>query len=796
MCFSAFCAAEAEALWNTTHSNVRLFAVQMIRSATPEQRFPPVTNSSECSWNHYKAPDQAALPCNAWLPAAPQYNRYFSAVALFTALEVMRLHTGPRPVGIIFSAFGGTSISEWAPPSVLDSSCPAPADPAGGQLWNAMVAPMTRYSVRSFLWFQGEQDVATEAKAPNWYACRHEKLIAYWRRVWAMGDIAFNFVQLGPAVQSEPEPQYGLVRAAQTAALPRPLGTTDISGMAVAYDLGDASSPFTSVHFRNKTEVARRLAAAVLHSQFALQNASLRGPSLVGFSDVSETAVTIDVHVPDGSDLRLVSTSQCTLCCERAMDSAQLSADNGLTWANTTIAITGSSVKVTARSPAQVPFTHVRLAWTSYPECAVVGAGNGFPLAAFSLPVAPLRTADAWSLPPPMAVAGARLNHGGMLVWKGNVYEWSGNTSPPPLGLNTWNSFHCNIDESIVLGLCDAFVSLGLKSAGYSYINIDDGWQVSRMQNGTIVEDPVRFPSGMRALAAGVHSRGLRFGLYTSQTALTCQKRPGSYSYEAIDIERYCDWGVDYIKVDSCGGTRWPASNTSWIRMRSAIEACAAAGGHRQILGASSCEAGSGCAVWIGDLADLWRTTGDVQANWASIMSNLDRNNANAAASRPGKYNDPDMLVLGQPGVSLTEAQTQFAAWALVTAPLLLSLDIRQDLAAGVLEIATNAEVLAVSQDAAQVQGVRVSAAAPYGQECWARPLAPRVGQRQLVAALLLNRDSARANATCTWADLGLSSAAAVRDTYNHENLGTANGSFTAELESHASLLVTLAVVA
>ena len=221
-------------------------------------------------------------------------------------------------------------------------------------------------------------------------------------------------------------------------------------------------------------------------------------------------------------------------------------------------------------------------------------------------------------------------------------------------------------------------------------------------------------------------------------------------------------------------------------------------GGHRQVLAVSSCAAPSGCAEWIAELADVWRTTGDVQANFASILSNLDGNDANAAAARPGKYCDPDMLVLGQPGVSLVEAQTQFGAWALVAAPMLLSVDLTQPLPAGVLAIATNAEVIAVSQDAAQVQGVRVSAAAPDGAECWARPLAPRAGDSQNVAALLVNRGAARASVSCSWAELGLPAAASasVRDTYHAVDLGAFSGAFARDLDAHESLLVTLAVKA
>jgi alpha-galactosidase len=340
------------------------------------------------------------------------------------------------------------------------------------------------------------------------------------------------------------------------------------------------------------------------------------------------------------------------------------------------------------------------------------------------------------------------------------------------------------------------------------------------MPNGTIIEDPVRFPSGMGALAQAVQSRGLKFGVYTSASSLTCQRRPGSYDFEAVDIERYCDLGIDYLKVDSCFGTHWPTANESWIRMRAAMDKCtgprqvlqvdaiaactSASGcsgkgaGRLQTLSVEYCKNGSGCASWIAGLADLWRTTGDVQANFASIMNNLDGNNDVSNAARPGKYCDPDMLLLGQPGVSLEEAQTQLGAWAVVAAPLLLSVDLTQPLPAGLLDIALNAEVIAVSQDAAQVMGVRVSPPAPLGVECWARPLAPRAGDAHYVAALLLNRGAATANASCTWEELGLPAGAAARarDTYAHSDLGVLSGSVARLLGAHESALITLAVAA
>jgi alpha-galactosidase len=242
--------------------------------------------------------------------------------------------------------------------------------------------------------------------------------------------------------------------------------------------------------------------------------------------------------------------------------------------------------------------------------------------------------------------------------------------------------------------------------------------------------------------------------------------------------------------VDLCGGARGPSVNESWIRMRAAIEACASSGGRRQRLSVEYCRAGD-CEAWVAGVADLWRTTGDVQANFFSIMSNLDGNNAAAAAARPGKYCDPDMLVLGQPGVSLAEARTQVGAWAVVAAPLLLSLDLtRADLDPALLAVAANAEVLAVSQDAAQVMGVRVSPANATGAECWARPLAGGA-----VAALLVNRAETAGSAACTWAQLGLPPGpAAVRDLWAHAALGNFSDSFTAHaLPPHASMLVTVA---
>lgn len=439
MCFSSSSSfPPAPDYWNTTWPNIHLFSVQMIQALEPARVFPPITNTSQCTWNHDKATNQSDFPCNTWLPSTPHYNGLFSAVGFMTAIEIMKQHTGSRHIGIIYSAFGGTSISLWAPPSAY-VGCPAETNEGGG-LYNAMISPLARFSIRSFLYFQGEQDVVTESKNPGWYACRHERLIAYWRKAWGFGDISFCFVQLGPV--DDPGPPFGLVRTSQTLALPRSNGTTDITGMAVTYDLGDTGTndTFGSVHFRNKVTVSKRLAAAVLHAQFALQNASLFGPVLTGFSSVSSSSVTINIRVEDGSGVKLADCEQCTLCCQQSVETVQLSQDGGLTWCNSTLSVTSSGESVVATKTADCngntnPITHVRTGWMSFPQCAIVAVGNGFPISAFSVSILPTtqqvsvtRSIDAKSLSNP--------SKGGQLLWKGQLFSWTGQTPPPPMGLN------------------------------------------------------------------------------------------------------------------------------------------------------------------------------------------------------------------------------------------------------------------------------------------------------------------------------------------------------------------------
>ena len=166
--------------------------------------------------------------------------------------------------------------------------------------------------------------------------------------------------------------------------------------------------------------------------------------------------------------------------------------------------------------------------------------------------------------------------------------------------------------------------------------------QVDRAPNGTIIPDPVRFPYGVVATARYIQSLGLHFGLYTAQREFTCQLRPGSWRFEDTDIDTYCDWGIDYVKTDACGGRGNAADNYTWIRFHAGIERCVARGGRPMVLSVESCNDPTGCGVWLPLLANTWRTTGDIQATFASVLSNLDANNNMAAIARPGAFNDAD----------------------------------------------------------------------------------------------------------------------------------------------------------
>jgi len=248
----------------------------------------------------------------------------------------------------------------------------------------------------------------------------------------------------------------------------------------------------------------------------------------------------------------------------------------------------------------------------------------------------------------------------------------------------------------------DSLVDNGFVAAGYNYINLDDCWQIKRDENNVIVADPEAFPSGIKALADYAHSKGMKFGLYSDAGYGTCQGRPGSLNYEEIDAKTYASWGVDYLKYDNCNADpRTPEER--YPIMRDALNKSGRA------IFYSMCEWGDDDpAKWAKEVGNSWRTTGDISDSWQSMIGIIDQNNKWADYAGPGGWNDPDMLEVGNGGMTYDEYRTHFSLWALSKAPLLIGCDItKKD--PQTFEILLNKEVIAVDQDPLGVQGRKVA---------------------------------------------------------------------------------------
>ncbi len=351
----------------------------------------------------------------------------------------------------------------------------------------------------------------------------------------------------------------------------------------------------------------------------------------------------------------------------------------------------------------------------------------------------------------------------------------------PPMGWNSWNKFGCDVNESLIKGIADAMVTSGMRDAGYRYIVIDDCWQVYRDTSGTIVADPQRFPDGMKALADYVHSKGLKFGLYTDAGTNTCQGRPGTLHHEQQDARTYAAWGVDYVKEDWCN-SRGLSAPTQYRLFHEALVAT----GRPIVL--SICEWGSNAPWnWGPGIGHLWRTTGDIEDTWTSMLRNADLDAMHQAVAGPGGWNDPDMLEVGNGGMTDEEYRAHFSLWAILAAPLIAGNDLRT-MSAATRDLLTNREVIAVDQDSLGVQGWLAEQVKP-GEQVWVKPLAD--GAK---AVLLLNRGDSTAEIRADWSAIGLAprARARVRDLWAHANRGAFTGGYAAPVPSHAVVMVTV----
>jgi alpha-galactosidase len=362
------------------------------------------------------------------------------------------------------------------------------------------------------------------------------------------------------------------------------------------------------------------------------------------------------------------------------------------------------------------------------------------------------------------------------------------------MGWNSWNKFACNVSEDLIRQMADAMVKSGMQDAGYQYIVIDDCWQVARDKNGNIIADPQRFPSGIKALADYIHSLGLKFGIYSDAGSNTCAGRPGGLGHEYQDARQYAAWSVDYLKYDWCNTTTQDAP-ASYALIRQALDAS----GRPIVL--SICEWGTHKPwLWGKDAGgNLWRTTGDIQDRWEGrvkwpngdccsngVVDIVDLQNALDGFAGPGHWNDPDMLEVGNGGMSDTEYRSHFSLWAILAAPLISGNDLR-DMRPEIRTILTNKEVIAVDQDPLGSEGKRVWKNGDL--EVWARQM--KDGSR---AVVLFNRGSAEHDITVNWEDLGYPThlSAAVRDLWLMRDAGKFTGKFAASVPSHGVVMVTV----
>jgi len=366
----------------------------------------------------------------------------------------------------------------------------------------------------------------------------------------------------------------------------------------------------------------------------------------------------------------------------------------------------------------------------------------------------------------------------------------NGLAKTPPMGWNSWNKYACkDINEKVVRESADAMASNGMKDAGYQFVVIDDCWQTGRDAAGNIVADAERFPSGIKALADYIHSKGLKFGIYTDAGTLTCAGRPASLGHEYQDAKQYALWGVDYLKEDWCHTLPAQNSEASYTLMRDAI----AASGRPIVF--SICEWGSTKPwLWAGPIGNLWRSTPDIQDCWSckkvwggnGVAEILDQMNGLETFAGPGHWNDPDMLEVGNGGMTKEEYRTHFSMWAIFAAPLLAGNDI-SNMTADTKEILLNKEVIAIDQDALGQQGRRVKKTNDL--EVWSKQLSD--GGR---AVALVNRSATAAKISVNWSDIGYpdSLTASVRDLWAGKDLERKRGGYTSEVPSHGVVMVTV----
>jgi len=351
----------------------------------------------------------------------------------------------------------------------------------------------------------------------------------------------------------------------------------------------------------------------------------------------------------------------------------------------------------------------------------------------------------------------------------------------PPMGWNSWNRFGEAVDDATVREIADALVNSGMAAAGYTYVCIDDTWEGDRDADGRLHPNG-KFPD-LKALGDYLHRRGLKFGLYSSPGVQTCAGYAGSHGREEQDARTFADWGVDYLKYDWCSAGctyRLDERRAVCQRMGEALARC----GRPVVFSLSESTPGSEVWIW-GPLAgaNLWRTTSDIHDNWTEMSAIGFNQDQFARSAGPGHWNDPDMLEVGNGGMTDTEYRTHFSLWCLLAAPLIAGNDLRQ-MSTATLSTLTNRELIAVDQDPLGQQGTRQLQRGSL--EVWCKPL--QDGSR---AVGIFNRSSETIPIALSWEELGFSRLpAAVRDLWAGRNLAVEPTGFRGRVPAHGVVVL------
>lgn len=361
----------------------------------------------------------------------------------------------------------------------------------------------------------------------------------------------------------------------------------------------------------------------------------------------------------------------------------------------------------------------------------------------------------------------------------------------PPMGWGSWNHFFCDYTDETIRAQADALVSSGMRELGYKYVEIQECIAPARDKQGNLIVDSKRFPHGMKPLVDYIHSRGLKAGIYTDVGPYTCyedenEHYAGSFEHEDQDAATFASWGIDFIFEDYCNKPEARTGRELYERMASAIQKT----GRPMIL--YICSWGNENPwIWGHEVGQVWRTDSDLsvapdKGEWDRVVRNFESNGRHAIFSAPGGWNDPDMLEVGNRGLTDKEARSHFSMWAISAAPLVAGNDLT-NMSETTRAILSNRDAIAIDQDPLGAQGVKIRGSST-GEEVWAKPLESRTGGSY--AVLLVNFSSVPKKVAVQWAELGLEGSATVYDVWTHQNhVGVSQG-YAVDLAPHESALL------